>query len=90
MLRRTPLLAAILMMMATLLAVPMAGAAGAEADEQDVTDAVGRRGITWGPCEEEPSVECGTLAVPIDWSRPYGPTVNLAVARRKATDPSAR
>ncbi|MGR6919787.1 alpha/beta fold hydrolase [[Actinomadura] parvosata] len=90
MLRRTPLLAAILMMMATLLAVPMAGAAGAETDEQDVTDAVGRRGITWGPCEEEPTVECGTLAVPIDWSRPYGPTVSLALARRKATDPAAR
>ncbi|MFI6480228.1 alpha/beta fold hydrolase [Nonomuraea sp. NPDC050663] len=46
--------------------------------------------ITWAPCEEEPTTECGTLAVPIDWSRPDGPTIDMAVARRKATDPSAR
>ncbi|MFF0866585.1 alpha/beta fold hydrolase [Nonomuraea sp. NPDC003560] len=90
MLRRTSLLAAALMAMATLLAVPMAGTAGAAVTRQDVTDAVGKRGITWGPCEEEPTVECGTLAVPIDWSEPDGPTVDLALARRKATAPSAR
>ncbi|NUR90935.1 MAG: alpha/beta fold hydrolase [Nonomuraea sp.] len=46
--------------------------------------------ITWAPCEEEPSAECGTLAVPVDWAKPDGPKVDLAVARRKATDPSAR
>ncbi|MGP4103824.1 alpha/beta fold hydrolase [Nonomuraea sp. KM90] len=53
-------------------------------------DAVGKGGITWGPCKEKPSIQCGTLAVPIDWSRPNGPTVTLTLARRKATDPSAR
>ncbi|MFB4289627.1 alpha/beta fold hydrolase [Nonomuraea sp. ATR24] len=90
MLRRTPLLATALMMMTTLLTVPMAGTAGAAVTGQDVTDAVGKRGITWGPCEEEPTVECGTLTVPVDWSKPSGPTVKLALARRKATDPSAR
>ncbi|SEG17594.1 TAP-like protein [Nonomuraea solani] len=67
------------MAMASLLTAPMAGAAGAAAG-----------GITWGPCEEDATVECGTLAVPIDWSKPDGPTLDLALARRKATDPAAR
>ncbi|GAA2208870.1 alpha/beta hydrolase [Nonomuraea monospora] len=53
-------------------------------------EAVGEFGIAWEPCEEEPSVECATLAVPIDWSKPDGPAVDLALARRKATDPKAR
>ncbi|MFC7101176.1 hypothetical protein ACFQQB_12260 [Nonomuraea rubra] len=30
------------------------------------------------------------VRVPIDWSKPDGPTVDLALARRKATDPAAR
>ncbi|MEU4230088.1 alpha/beta fold hydrolase [Nonomuraea sp. NPDC026600] len=76
--------------MATLLSAPMAGAANAAITGEDVTDAADKRGIIWGPCEEEPTVECGTLAVPIDWSKPYGATVKLALARRWATDPSAR
>ncbi|MFE3448166.1 alpha/beta fold hydrolase [Nonomuraea sp. NPDC059194] len=50
----------------------------------------GKGRIAWAPCEEEPSAECGKLAVPIDWSRPTGPTIDLAIARRKATDPAAR
>ncbi|RVX41150.1 alpha/beta hydrolase family protein [Nonomuraea polychroma] len=54
------------------------------------TPAPGKSSITWAPCEEEPSAECGKLAVPIDWSRPNGAKVELAVARRKATDPAAR
>ncbi|MFF4412036.1 alpha/beta fold hydrolase [Streptosporangium sp. NPDC001559] len=56
----------------------------------EAADTTGRNGITWGPCEEDPAVECGTLTVPIDWSKPYGDTLDLALARRRATDPSAR
>ncbi|MEV1169912.1 alpha/beta fold hydrolase [Nonomuraea sp. NPDC049784] len=88
--RRTSRLAVALVAMATLVTVPLTGAANAIVTGKDVTDAVGKRGITWGPCEEEPSVECGTLAVPVDWSNPNGRTLPLALARRKATDPSAR
>ncbi|MDX3100266.1 alpha/beta fold hydrolase [Nonomuraea angiospora] len=77
------MLATAIMMLATVLPLSAPQAATAADDE-------GKRGITWGPCEEEPTVECGTLAVPIDWSKPYGATVKLALARRKATDPSAR
>jgi pimeloyl-ACP methyl ester carboxylesterase len=46
--------------------------------------------INWQPCEEDKSVDCGTLRVPIDWANPRGSTVDIAVARRKATDSSAR
>ncbi|MEU4831410.1 alpha/beta fold hydrolase [Streptosporangium sp. NPDC023615] len=48
------------------------------------------RTIAWTPCEEEPAAECGTLSVPVDWSKPNGTRVDIAVARRKATDPAAR
>ncbi|MFC5817600.1 alpha/beta fold hydrolase [Nonomuraea harbinensis] len=47
-------------------------------------------GIAWTPCPEAPEVECGTLAVPVDWDDPGGPTLDLALARRKATGPGAR
>ena len=35
-------------------------------------------------------MECGTLTVPVDWSRPGGPAIDLALARRKATAPAER
>lgn len=52
--------------------------------------AAARDAIAWTPCPEDPAVECGTLAVPIDWSRPSSGTFTVGVARRKATDPAAR
>ncbi len=73
-------------MLAALLPASAAGAATAGATPAPA----GTGGIAWAPCAEEPAAECGTLAVPIDWSDPDGPTVDLAVARRKATDPAAR
>jgi pimeloyl-ACP methyl ester carboxylesterase len=70
-----------------------AGAASADAAGAASADAAGGYQppqIAWGPCEEIPTVECGTLAVPVDWSKPRGETFDLAVARRKATDPAQR
>lgn len=52
--------------------------------------AAGTRAITWAPCAEDATAECGTLTVPVDWNNPRGETFQLAVARRKATDPGAR
>ena len=46
--------------------------------------------IDWQPCPELAEVECGTLRVPIDWSKPRGEQFDLAVARRKATKPDKR
>ncbi|MEV0675217.1 alpha/beta hydrolase [Actinosynnema sp. NPDC050436] len=46
--------------------------------------------VDWSPCPELPEVECGTLRLPVDWSRPRGAKFDLALARRKATDPAKR
>ncbi|TLS46747.1 alpha/beta hydrolase [Streptomyces montanus] len=65
---------------------------GAEAAEADPPG----RGLTtqeaidWKPCSKDASAECGTLRLPVDWARPSGEKFDLAVARRKATDPDRR
>ena len=51
--------------------------------------------LAWGPCEEDAEglperLVCATLAVPVDWSKPNGPTFDLAVAKLPAADPSRR
>ena len=47
-------------------------------------------GITWKPCKEDRTAECGTLRVPVNWAKPHGAMFDLAVARRKATAPAKR
>jgi pimeloyl-ACP methyl ester carboxylesterase len=48
--------------------------------------------LRWAPCDDPapPGAECATLSVPVDRAQPDGPRLDLAVARRKATDPGAR
>ncbi|MGW3603186.1 MULTISPECIES: alpha/beta hydrolase [unclassified Micromonospora] len=46
--------------------------------------------IDWRPCPGDATAECGTLSLPVDWRRPRGERFDLALARRTATDPSAR
>ncbi len=46
--------------------------------------------IAWSACEKSPQTECGTLKVPLDWSKSSGATISLAVARRPAKDPTQR
>ncbi|MFJ8165924.1 alpha/beta hydrolase [Streptomyces sp. NPDC096136] len=48
--------------------------------------------LRWAPCGDpaKPGAECAALSVPVDWAHPDGPRLDLAVARRKATDPGAR
>ncbi|WP_405839019.1 alpha/beta hydrolase [Streptomyces platensis] len=60
--------------------------------------AVPERTIKWSACPKadppypDPSkrARCGTLEVPVDWAEPDGPTMKIAVARQKATDPKKR
>jgi pimeloyl-ACP methyl ester carboxylesterase len=55
--------------------------------------ATARPALLWGPCADapdDPAMTCATLTVPVDWHDPSGPTIGLAVARRAATDPTAR
>lgn len=76
-----------------LLTIVPAASAGSEPAE-NAADKAGEKfvpkRIDWSPCEEDPKVECGTLTLPVDWERPNGPTFELALARRQATDPDAR
>ena len=37
--------------------------------------------LRWAPCAEVPAGECATLPVPLDWDRPDGATIELALAR---------
>ena len=46
--------------------------------------------ISWTPCPGRPEVQCGTLRVPLDWARPTGARITLALARHLATDPAHR
>ncbi|MFF9345731.1 alpha/beta fold hydrolase [Streptomyces sp. NPDC014734] len=46
--------------------------------------------IDWKPCPQDTSADCGTLRLPVDWARPSGERFDLAVARRRATDPDRR
>jgi pimeloyl-ACP methyl ester carboxylesterase len=50
--------------------------------------AASREGIRWSACGE--GVECAQVQVPLDWSRPHGRTITLAVARHLASDPAHR
>lgn len=48
----------------------------------------------WGPCEnprlQNVGAECGMLTVPLDWSRPKGRKIQIAVSRKLATDPDRK
>ncbi len=43
--------------------------------------------IVWRACRPGPG-ECGTLEVPLDYSKPDGRTIDLALDRVPATDPT--
>ncbi|MET0415007.1 MAG: alpha/beta hydrolase [Actinoplanes sp.] len=46
--------------------------------------------IRWQPCAERASVQCGTVRVPLDWGRPRGEKITLALARHPAADQARR
>ncbi|MDQ7803084.1 alpha/beta hydrolase [Amycolatopsis sp. A133] len=52
--------------------------------------------IVWAACPDDPDSpgapdgECGTLRVPLDWNRPAGPSISLALGRHRATDSAHR
>jgi pimeloyl-ACP methyl ester carboxylesterase len=54
-------------------------------DTTETTVAENRGTLTWGPCDdpsaEDPSLECTTLTVPLDYANPSGDTVDLALVR---------
>ena len=47
-------------------------------------------GARWAPCPDNAGVECGTVAVPVDWAAPGGQKIKIAMARRAAGKPADR
>ncbi|WP_165959601.1 alpha/beta hydrolase [Nonomuraea longispora] len=46
--------------------------------------------IDWQSCTEpKEGMQCATIKVPLDWSRPKGRTIQIGLARRKATGPAS-
>jgi pimeloyl-ACP methyl ester carboxylesterase len=46
--------------------------------------------LSWAPCPAQRGFECATAKVPLDHRNPGGATIELAVIRRRAGDPSRR
>lgn len=55
-------------------------------------DAVPVPVLNWQPCNtpSQEGFDCTTAEVPLDYSKPYGETIKLAVIRHPATDPAHR
>lgn len=45
--------------------------------------------LQFAPCPEDPTLECGTLTVPVDYRKPQGEKVGIAVIRPKRQTPRA-
>jgi pimeloyl-ACP methyl ester carboxylesterase len=46
--------------------------------------------VTWEHCRDSDTLECGTVTVPLDYARPQGRTIDLAVLKNPAADPDQR
>jgi pimeloyl-ACP methyl ester carboxylesterase len=47
--------------------------------------------LAWRSCgDQAPAFQCATARVPLDYDRPHGATITLALTRLPATNPSAR
>ncbi|QSB04389.1 alpha/beta fold hydrolase [Natronoglycomyces albus] len=62
----------------------------AHADPADSVDQYQPSTIQWQECEDAPRVDCGSIHVPLNWADPGGDTIEIALARRQATNPEAR
>jgi pimeloyl-ACP methyl ester carboxylesterase len=48
------------------------------------------RAIAFAPCADNTTLGCGTLTVPVDYRKPFGDTVEIAIIRARATNPTKR
>jgi pimeloyl-ACP methyl ester carboxylesterase len=81
-LRRTVLIAVVAGLLASLLATPTAAAPPDSATGPPVPR------LRWAPCGD--GLECATARVPLDYDRPSGATITLALIRLPASDPARR
>jgi pimeloyl-ACP methyl ester carboxylesterase len=71
------------------LGLSMAVAAGpAAASASASADSVAAPRLSWAGCED--GFQCATAPVPLDYDRPSGPKIDLALIKLPATDPARR
>jgi pimeloyl-ACP methyl ester carboxylesterase len=88
-LRRVVLAALVAVLAATLSAVPSAGASSTPPVSGTGSAAVPR--LHWASCGEGfEAFQCATAVVPLDYDRPSGRQITLALARLPASNPSRR
>jgi pimeloyl-ACP methyl ester carboxylesterase len=70
----------------------LASGAGAEVRPAVVSPAT-VSSIDWGPCAESDLIDlgaqCGTVSVPLDYDRPFGPHIRIAVSKLEHTSSAA-
>jgi len=75
---------------AFLAALPAGYAGDARSGSNSAARSVGAP-IAWGPCEPAgPRLQCARIRVPLDWDRPRGRTIQLALIRHLASKPGKR
>ncbi|MEU0432051.1 alpha/beta hydrolase [Streptomyces sp. NPDC006290] len=67
----------------------LAGQHGAAAEDLTAPSVPGLR-LDWRACAGNSSYDCATAHVPLDYDKPRGRTIELAVVKRKATGPGRR
>jgi pimeloyl-ACP methyl ester carboxylesterase len=89
--RRTVLAALVAVLAATLFTIPSAAGAAPESSASGTGSAAVPR-LDWGSCGEEAPepFQCATAVVPLDYDRPRGKQITLALARLPAADPGRR
>lgn len=70
-------------MVGLVLVASLAGCA-ATGDPESARDRFAEQEIAWTPCPEQSGVECGSLEVPLDHSRPDGDALEVALYRLPA------
>ncbi|MER6946100.1 alpha/beta hydrolase [Nonomuraea sp. NPDC000554] len=87
----------------TVIAAAVSACASAPAvPDADPEGAVTVKPVAWGPCtdikrpqgatpaQEDTTVRCGKVTVPLDYSKPNGDTIDLALIKLSATHPNKR
>ncbi|MFI5592419.1 alpha/beta hydrolase [Amycolatopsis sp. NPDC051758] len=74
----------ITMIVTTMTALAVTGVAHAESRDTAPVS------VTWAQCPGIPGAECGTLPVPLDYRKPDGKTIEIALSRIKSTNPEKR
>jgi pimeloyl-ACP methyl ester carboxylesterase len=69
-------------------AVAVLTVAGASAAPESAAETVPAAKISWTACGDR--LECATVAVPLDWAKPGGKKIDLAVIRHLASNPDTR